>query len=61
MDFKKLSITQLRRMKEHCKYNLMNEEFKNKRPVGFSALYVDTLKNNMLSIDQELKLRGEDI
>jgi len=41
----------------------MNEQFKYKRknPVGFSNLYLDTLKHNMITVQNELKLRGEDI
>ena len=63
MDFTKMTVSQLKKLYDDCKYSLMNEQFKNKRkgPVGFSELYLDTLKHNMLTIKNELKLRGEKI
>jgi hypothetical protein len=63
MDYAKMSVSQLKKLHDDCKYDLMSEQFKYKRqnPVGFSELYVDTLKHNMLTIKNELKLRGEDI
>jgi ribosomal protein L29 len=63
MDFAKMSVSQLKKLHDDCKYDLMNEQFKYKRknPVGFSNLYLDTLKHNMITVENELKLRGEDI
>ena len=63
MDFTKMTVSQLKKLHDDCKYSLMNEQFKNKRkgPVGFSELYLDTLKHNMLTIKNESKLRGEKI
>ena len=63
MDFTKMTVSQLKKLHDDCKYDLMNEQFKYKRknPVGFSNLYLDTLKHNMITVENELKLRGEDI
>jgi hypothetical protein len=63
MDFTKMTVSQLKKLHDDCKYDLMNEQFKHKRnsPIGFSELYVDSLKHNMVTIKNELKLRGESI
>jgi hypothetical protein len=63
MDYSGMSVSQLKKLHDDCKYDLMNEQFKYKRknPVGFSNLYLDTLKHNMITVQNELKLRGEDI
>jgi len=63
MNYTKMSVNELKKLHDDCKYDLMKEQFKYKRknPVGFSELYVDTLKHSMITIKNELKLRGEDL
>lgn len=63
MELKGMTTDHLKKLHEDCKYDLMSEQFKYKRknPIGFSELYLDTLKHNMVTIKNELKLRGENV
>jgi len=60
MDPTTYTVSQLRQLRQDIKYNLLAEESKGK-PIGFSELYIDTLKRNKLLIEGELKKRGEDL
>lgn len=60
MDVTTYTVAQLKQLRQDIKYNILYEESKNVgKPIGFSELYLDTLKGNKLKIEGELKKRGE--
>tara|TARA_R100000951_G_scaffold114803_1_gene120894 strand:+ start:386 stop:565 length:180 start_codon:yes stop_codon:yes gene_type:complete len=58
MDVTTYTVGQLKQLRDDLKYNILAEEAKGK-PVGYSELYLDSMKTNKLTIEGELKKRGE--
>ena len=58
MDVTTYTVSQLKQLRQDLKYNIMAEEAKGK-PIGYSELYLDTMKRNKLMVEGELKKRGE--
>jgi len=58
MDVTTYTVGQLKQLRDDLKYNILAEEAKGK-PVGYSELYLDSMKTNKLMIEGELKKRGE--
>lgn len=58
MDVTTYTVAQLEQLRQDLKYNILAEEAKGK-PIGYTELYLDTMKRNKLLIEGELKKRGE--
>ena len=60
MDVTTYTVGQLKQLRQDLKYNILAEESKGK-PIGYSELYLDSMKSNKLKIESELRKRGEDL
>lgn len=58
MDVTTYTVGQLKQLRQDLKYNILAEEVKGK-PIGYSELYLDSMKANKLKIESELRKRGE--
>lgn len=58
MDVTTYTVGQLKQLRQDLKYNILAEEAKGK-PIGYSELYLDSMKANKLKIESELRKRGE--
>lgn len=58
MDVTTYTVAQLEQLLQDLKYNILAEEAKRK-PIGYTELYLDTMKRNKLLIEGELNKRGE--